>query len=1682
MPELERLRADLRDCLLYTQDLVGFNQKVIFDLVADKLSPIHEKDLLGLEGVQVAVSPDIWLQLSRLREIRPPDPDPIFDGWLEREAHPGPHKPPKLMTRRMLRLPIEDISDLCEAGLLDADDVMRPRDAIEDHPPEMDAILLVQRMPEFQDAWQEYVDGPWKRWAETERPRRRSIEIYNQLYQVQQRVTAAGEDNAIELVWGIGIARWQHELGRINAPVIEQLVEIELLENGTLTVSPRQMPPKMALKPFIRWDIEGATGLQLDASEQLERFVDDPDRGFSPFDRRSFEPLLHMCAARLSATGLYVPDEAGYDPASRGLPAIDGTLRITDTWVLYRRQRTEDIRQADIQKLIKAVESAKTETELPPAALHLVVPPGDERLYDSDGDIDLADETWELPSQPASSGAPTGIGNWSGEPASGRREPSATTKDAAEFFPLPSNDAQREILKRLSDADGVLVQGPPGTGKTHTIANVICHYLATHRRVLVTAKTPEALKALQEKLPEGVRDLAIAVIHNDREGARQLEQAVQVLANEAKQIDTRRTSDEIRTHQDQIVKIKRRIADIDAELLDHAQRNLEKVRSRGRVVLPIELARWVTAERAQHAWFEDAMDLDPAYEPRFDEADITAARDIRTRLGEDILYPIEAIPDPDLFPPLPGILAAHRDLRRARELDANRQTGDVPIMQSGTIVQARGVHVWLQEFEEFFVAIREEAWLIPAYQMLAGAKRSDEATMPGLRRGLESWVQLYERGRELTSQAIRVGDVPLDDDQFDSAVMTYARGGRPFGLFSFGKGSLKEQLAGVTIEGRAPRVPGDWAEVRDYRIWQKDVRSFLSRWSALCRECGFESISADWARGSEDLLRLGRLIASVLKFAQGAKASIEALQLLFPYGLDAKAAIHRGELEVAMRAIAENLEQVEYLEAKEIYQRVVDLAGGRSQRFHVALTEFAGALGKPEIADQAIREAWTEIMVEAERLASRREPLERLGRAVEQVRASGAPLWAEKLATDPVLGGVDPWTPADWLESWEWRRADGFIRQLGDRDRLQSLSAERLQIDDRQRKLLAEVVKLRTFLGLKRSLTARIEAALARFASAIANLGAGTGRSAVRQRRVIRDATLDAAGAVPCWILPEWRVSEQLPAELGLFDLVIVDEASQSDITSLPALLRGKKVLIVGDDKQVSPTHVGLDERTIVQLRTTYLRNLPFADQMDPAVSLYELGGMLFPGKAILLREHFRCVEPIIRFSSRFYQNLLIPMRLPTARERLDPPLIDIFVRDGEKTGDVNLREAEVIVEEVTRLTQDPDFDGRSIGVISLIGDKQAKFIYNTLLRDLGAEVLERHRLMCGNASAFQGQERDIVFLTMVACPKTAMAQRARMYEQRYNVALSRARDRLVLVRSVSTSDLNPGDLKLATIEHFRNPMDDSSRVAMRADVLDACDSEFEREVGRRLLALGYRLRAQVPVGGFRIDFVVEGADDRRLAVECDGDSWHGPDRWAADFRRQSALERMGWRFWRCWGSSWIADADGCLADLIRTLEGMGIEPLGAEPVAGSWTEHRAVGSEAMISLNDQGELEQPEPWTIATQDQPVVPKAPAEATQHEPSAATGPVVDADEQADEALVIEPGDLVLVRYEDNPTRPIRIRLSKAENKPELGIVHVSEPLAQALLGRRLGDEIELEVGSKIRMAVIEHIERQTAVAA
>lgn len=269
-----------------------------------------------------------------------------------------------------------------------------------------------------------------------------------------------------------------------------------------------------------------------------------------------------------------------------------------------------------------------------------------------------------------------------------------------------------------------------------------------------------------------------------------------------------------------------------------------------------------------------------------------------------------------------------------------------------------------------------------------------------------------------------------------------------------------------------------------------------------------------------------------------------------------------------------------------------------------------------------------------------------------------------------------------------------------------------------------------------------------------------------------------------------------------------------------------------------------------------------------------------------------------------------------------------------------NMMEAECIIEEIATIVSNPQLAGRTIGVVSMLGLEQAKRIDSMVRQRIDAKELMRRKFDVGDARLFQGSERDIMFLSMVV-GQGAKAVSGNAFEQRFNVAASRARDRMYLVRSVQMADLSHLDLRRGLLDHFSKPEAGPQTEEDAKSLIDLCESGFEKQVYTELYSRGYRVVPQVKAGAFRIDMVVEGADDARWAIECDGDEYHGPDRWQADMGRQRVLERAGWTFWRCFASAWSLQREAIVEELLARLKAMGIEPLGKLARMPSLVEYR---------------------------------------------------------------------------------------------------------------------------------------------
>ena len=227
--------------------------------------------------------------------------------------------------------------------------------------------------------------------------------------------------------------------------------------------------------------------------------------------------------------------------------------------------------------------------------------------------------------------------------------------------------------------------------------------------------------------------------------------------------------------------------------------------------------------------------------------------------------------------------------------------------------------------------------------------------------------------------------------------------------------------------------------------------------------------------------------------------------------------------------------------------------------------------------------------------------------------------------------------------------------------------------------------------------------------------------------------------------------------------------------------------------------------------------------------------------------------------------------------------------------------------------------------------------IQQEIEKRIDARDIIGRNILCGNASHFQGDERDVVFLSLVDSGGSGPLHLQGFgvddaYRKRYNVAASRARDQLWVVHSLDpAADLKPGDIRKTLIDYAMDPAS-----ATQEEEAVKADSPFETAVAKALTDRGYHIRQNWPVGAYRLDMVAV-CGGRSVAIECDGERRHsGEARIRADMERQTILQRLGWRFIRIRGSEYYRDPEKALQRMETELARFGIAPESRMPGQGS--------------------------------------------------------------------------------------------------------------------------------------------------
>ena len=487
---------------------------------------------------------------------------------------------------------------------------------------------------------------------------------------------------------------------------------------------------------------------------------------------------------------------------------------------------------------------------------------------------------------------------------------------------------------------------------------------------------------------------------------------------------------------------------------------------------------------------------------------------------------------------------------------------------------------------------------------------------------------------------------------------------------------------------------------------------------------------------------------------------------------------------------------------------------------------------------------------------------------------------------------------------WSLRKIEADIQKIGN---LHMLSEQIRTMKRKQKTLAVNILKSKRREALKELLRDENKRRRLKIHS----------KSLVTNRKRLQNTILEDEDfkplleAFPCWCVTTYAVSDSLPLKPGMFDVAIIDEASQCDIAScFPILFRAKRAVIVGDDKQLP--HLSFLEKAKEQ---SFLSQYGIPEKYQliwrfRTNSMFDLADY-YSMNSVMLDEHFRSLPPIINFSNHeFYNDRIRVMRKDSGDDKV---LELVEVLDGKVDFDAtrNLPEIEALVKRLHEIIiederKNPD-NPVTVGIISPFRAQveQLKISVSKVLSDY---MIKKHEIEIGTAHTFQGDERDIMMISWAVADNSFT--QSLMFMQKpnlFNVAITRGRNKVINFVSRNPRELPEG--------HFRNYVSYMQEYQNKKDAIMSGEideniykNSLEREVAEKLRELDHKVSAGADIAGLSADLFV----DDKFVVEIDGVEDKIKSH-ISNMKKQAIIERSGYKVKRITYREWQYSPKACL-------------------------------------------------------------------------------------------------------------------------------------------------------------------------
>lgn len=1045
--------------------------------------------------------------------------------------------------------------------------------------------------------------------------------------------------------------------------------------------------------------------------------------------------------------------------------------------------------------------------------------------------------------------------------------------------PLPADSSQLAAVASAAEGRDFVLIGPPGTGKSQTIANMIAQCLATGKTVLFVAEKTAALDVVYRRLREHGLDKFCLELHSNKAEKRKfLDQMKEswAVSRQSPKDQWLTVSEKLRVHRDELNNYVEALHEIDSSgwSVFHAMGISVKGADQ-----PVPEIDWPDSIRHNEDAYRSLVELVQELSLIFGALkDHSGLRHVKATNWS-------AAWESSLLKSVDRVSGAARSLK-TELTDFSSAIGIIGKSDSS-----------LEELDQFSRVNRALAATATADFRIIFSKQ-----FPQLSREVDDLELAISEYNDACSQSVASYTeseslrIPTDalDRQWREANAKF------WPLSFFSKRRVKKLLQSYAEEGTSD-PPRDLPQIRIMqeqlaRIGQSKLAAEAHLWN------GRETDTSEIRRHLKDAKELRQAIVALGKSA-GALSAVSSK--LGPLVSDSSSAhplfsksqsLHRAAQEFldAMRSMKEVAGAVPLSRSSE---HILDDAVQAANQIHASRKELQRWTAWCDAKDRAISHG-LEVFVAG--LESRRIAPSDLASAFE---LSYVRWWLPKaIDRSETLRGFQRFRHEEAIRSF--RKLDELSRSAASTHVRHSLAHNLPKPSDVPRK--SELGVLRHQMQLK--------------------------RPSKTIRQVISAMPESFGKLAPCLLMSPLSISQYLPSDQALFDVVIFDEASQiTTWDAVGAIARGQQTVIVGDPKQLPPTNFfGRSDDD------------EYNDELDDHER--DLGSILDEASAsglptLQLNWHYRSShESLIAFSNwHYYNNELITFPSAVTEDqavRLKCVPDGIYDRGKSRT---NRREAQAIVDDaVVRMQEQlafPEDERHTLGVITFNSQQQS------LIQDLFDQAQcdnpeiewffadERFEpTIVKNLENVQGDERDVMLFSITFSPNAVGrvplnfgALNRDGGERRLNVAVTRSRRELVVYSSFKADQLDVEKTKSRGVRDLKNFLDYAERGAIalsaeQAGSMGTFESPFEEAVAEKLSALGWQVVPQIGVSSFRVDLGVVHPDKPgayMAGIECDGATYHrsatARDR---DKIREQILCHLGWNILRVWSPDWWYDRD----------------------------------------------------------------------------------------------------------------------------------------------------------------------------